>query len=390
MYPSKRQITLSDVTLGVPLPFSVYDTEGRLLLRTGVVISMQEQVERLIERKAVMGTDRATAEQRRAQPVLRSTAPPQRAPGEAMPVFDQMGSLILNLKHTVVTALKAPDQIDLTARITQFASKIQVLCRDDIDSSLAAPHLDYANPYIIVHQVMGAVLAEVIARRAGLTEQERLPLVCAALTRDIGMMTIQTELDQCDGPLPEGLKRAVNDHPTNGADILRRAGVVDEIWLEAVEQHHERLNGGGYPRRIQADAIGRGGRMLAIADTYSAMTKPRPYRNKEHFSQDALRGIYLQKDVSLDGGLIQAMIKEIGIFPPGSIVKLKSAEIAVIKHCTHKPVDAIAYTVYDQRGMPLLEPVRREASNPNFEIMGMVPFTQCRSAAVTIKRLWTK
>jgi len=214
--------------------------------------------------------------------------------------------------------------------------------------------------------------------------------VCAALTRDIGMFSVQDELDRCEGAMPESLKRVVLEHPLMGAEILRRGGVQDKIWLDAVEQHHERLNGGGYPRRIQGDGICRGGRVLAIADTYSAMTKPRPYRAKEHFAQNALRDIYLQKDVSLDGDLIQAMIKEIGIFPPGSIVKLKSGEIAVIKHCTHKPADAVMYTVYDQRGMPLLEPLRREAANPNYEIVSMVPFAECRSAAVTIKRLWTK
>ena len=388
MFPSKRQITHADVKLGEPLPFSVYDTEGRLLLRKGIVISMMEQVDRIIERRAVMGTSGLSAADRPPAPPRSPAAP--RTSGEAMPVFDQMGSLILNLKHSFATALKTPEQIDLVARIRQFASKIQALCKDDTASSLAAPHLDYVNPYVIVHQVMGAVLTELIARRGGLEAEERLPLVCAALTRDIGMFGVQDELDRCDGPLSESLKRAVFEHPLSGTEILRRSGVQDKAWLDAVEQHHERLNGSGYPRRIQGEDVSRGGRVLAIADTYSAMTKPRPYRNKEHFAQNALRDIYLQKDVNLDGDLIQAMIREIGIFPPGSIVKLKSGEVAVIKHCTHKPAEAVVYTVYDQRGMPLLEPIRREAANPNCEIVSMVPFTECRSAAVTIKRLWIK
>jgi HD-GYP domain-containing protein (c-di-GMP phosphodiesterase class II) len=393
MAPSRRQITLADVKLGIPLPFSVYDPEGRLLLRKGVVITMEEQVSRIVERRAVMGDDEAEPERTPAE--VRAALSPrpastQRMSGEAMPVFDQVGSLILNLKHSFSTALKSPDQIDLAARIRQFAGRIQLLCKADIDSALAAPHLDYVNPYIIVHQVMGAVLAEIIGRRSAMTDEERLPLVCAALTRDIGIFGIQNELDRCEGPLPDALRRVMQAHPVDGAQILRRAGVQDKRWLAAVEQHHERLNGAGYPLAMQADAIGQGGRILAIADTYSAMTKPRPYRNKELLAQNALRDIYLQKDVSLDGQLIGAMIKEIGIFPPGSIVKLKSGETGVIKHCTHKASEAVAYTVYDQRGMPLIEPMRRETADPDFEIVSMVPFTQCRSAAVTIKRLWLK
>ncbi|WP_420474474.1 HD-GYP domain-containing protein [Noviherbaspirillum sp. ST9] len=388
MFPSQRQITPADIKLGEPLAFSVYDQEGRLLLRKGIVITMQEQVDRIILRKALMGTDGPVSTERAAAPP-RST-PPLRAQGEAMPVFDQIGSLILNLKHTFATAVKTPDQIDLGVRVRQLAARIQALCKADIDSSLAAPHLDHANPYLIVHQVMGAVLAEVTARRAGLEEEARLPVVCAALTRDIGLFHVQAELDQANGALSDSLKRAVSEHPMAGATLLRSAGVDDATWLDAVEQHHERLDGKGYPRKLQSEGVAPAGRILAIADTYSAMTKPRPYRAKEYSSQNALRDIYLQKDVSLDGSLIQAMIREIGIFPPGSIVKLKSGEIAVIKHCTHKPADAVVYTVYDQRGMPMLEPIRREAANPNYEIMGMVPFTECRSAAVTIKRLWMK
>lgn len=386
MFPSKRQITSADITLGEPLAFSVYDVEGRLLLRKGIVITMPDQVERIIERRAVMGTDSAPPSS--ATPVAPRTT--TRIVGETSPVFDQIGSLILNLKHSFATALKTPDQIDLASRIRQFAAKIQALCAQDMDSALAAPHLDYVNPYIIVHQVMGAVLTELIARRYGLHEAERLPLVCAALTRDLAQALIQTELDQCDGPLPEALKQAVHAHPLQSVAMLRRAGVDEALWLDSVAQHHERLDGSGYARGLKADVISSGARILAIADTYSAMTKPRIYRNKGRAAQNALRDIYMQKDVLLDGELIQGMIKEIGVLPPGSIVRLKNGEIAVVKQCTSKPAEAHVYTVYDQRGMPLLEPLLRDASRPEFEIAGMVPFSECRAAAVTIKRLWIK
>lgn len=389
MYPSKRQITLADIPLGEPLPFSVYDVEGRVLLRKGVVVTMYEQVESLILRKAVMGSATPPA----AQPMLAASARaplPTRGLPEAAPAFEQVGSLILNLKHCYLTALKTPDQIDLPSRIAQFAARLQALCASDTDSALAAPHLDYVNPYLIVHQVMGAVLAECIGRRLGLEAQRRLPIVCAALTRGIGLAGVQNELELCDGPLPDALKRAVHAHPLQSGAILRRAGVADHAWLDSVEHYHERLDGGGYPQRLAGGAIGAGARMLAIADTYSAMTKPRPYRGKARVAQNALRDIYAQKDASLDGTLIQHMINEIGILPPGSIVRLKNGELAVIRQRTFKAAGAIAYTVYDPRGMPLIEPLRRDTSNPAHEITGMVPFTECRAAAVTIKRLWLK
>lgn len=238
---------------------------------------------------------------------------------------------------------------------------------------------------------MGAILTEVIGARKGLTVGERLPFVCAALTRDIGQLPIQSDLDKCSGPLPPRLKEAMLGHTVRGVEILSRAGVSDHAWLHSVRQHHERFDGSGYPLKLGGDSITWGGGVLAITDTYSAMTKPRPYRdNKAHFPQNALRDMYMGKDSSLDGELVQVLIKEIGILPPGSIVRLKNGEIAVIKNRTIKMSDAIAYSVYDQKGMPLVSPLRRETQSPEFEITGMVAFAECRSAAVAIKRLWVK
>jgi HD-GYP domain-containing protein (c-di-GMP phosphodiesterase class II) len=381
MTVSYRQLVASDIPLDQPLPFSVYDVDGRLLLKQGIVIAMPDQVDRLIARKAII---------RIAEPIGGSLHTPAAAPAVSAPVFEQIGSLIFTLKHIFMTALKTPEQIDLDGRIRQMAGRIQALCAAEADSALAAPQLDFSNPYIVVHQIMGAILTELIAARQNLAPTERLPLVCAALTRDIGQLAIQSQIDQCEGPLPDALRQALQTHPTRGVELLGRAGIADQTWLEAILQHHERLDGSGYPQQLQSDAIGLGGRLLAIADSFSAMIKPRPYRNQAHFPRNALRDMYLKKDSSVDGDLIQTLIKEIGLFPPGSVVRLKSGEIGVIKHATHKAADAIVFTVYDRHGMPLLEPVRREAGQPEFEILDLVPLIECRSAAITIKRLWNK
>jgi len=391
MRPSNRQITAADLILGVPLPFSVYDDEGRLLLRQGVVLTMPAQVSRIVERGVLMGVADAPARgagnASSGEPGL-LVALHSRAARQAGPVFEQMGSLILNLKHALVIALKMPAQIDLGLRVRQFAAKLQALCLEDADSALAAPHLDHATAYIIVHQVMGAVLAELIGRRCGMPEPERLSLVCAALTRDIGMFAWEAELDGIKGPLTAALRHSMQSHPTGGAIILRRAGIDDPLWLGALEQHHERLDGAGYPRALAGDAIGAGGRILAVADVYSAMTKPRPYREREYMAQSALREMFRQKEPGLDPALVQILIKEVGLLPPGSIIKLKNGEVAVIKQRTHALGTALAYTVYDQHGMPLLDPVRRDCAEPAFEVVGTVSFSTCRAAALTIKRVW--
>ena len=380
-----KKIVAADIVLGEPLPFSIFDENGRLLLRQGVVITMPDQVSRLIERRALI--EEPVLEIEAVRPVMSSRPLPVE---DTQSAFEQMGGLILNLKHVIGTALKTPEQIDVAARVGKIALAVQEVCRVDIDSALAAPCLDFQNPYIVVHQMMGAVLTELIARRKALPAEQRLSLICAALTRDLGQIPLQAELDNAGGPLPAALRARMLQHPEQSAELLTRAGVTDPVWLDAVRGHHERLNGSGYPAARTAEQIGLGARILAVADIYSAMEKPRPYRNKAHFPQNALKEIYLKKDAEIDGEMAHILISQIGLLPPGTLVKLQCGEIAVIKSPTVKAEGATVFSVFGKNGMVLAEPIKRETAQAGYEITGLLPYAECRSAAVTIKRVWAK
>ncbi|MCK9285670.1 MAG: HD domain-containing protein [Rhodocyclaceae bacterium] len=381
-----KKIVPADIVLGQPLPFSIFDENGRLLLRRGVVVTMPDQVDRLIARNAQRDEPRTPHE------AVATAASPQTPPPaeEEQSTFEQLGGLILNLKHVIGTALKNPEQIDVAARIGKIAAAVQELCEQDLDSALAAPSLDHHNPYIVVHQMMGAVLTELIARRKGLDPAQRLSLVCAALTRDFGQIRIQAELDGHPGPLPDALRLRLQQHPNESVALLEAAGVADPIWLQAVRGHHERFNGSGYPAGIRQELIAPGARILAVADIYGAMVKPRPYRAKAHFPQSALKDIYLKKDAEIDGEIAHALINQIGLFPPGTLVRLKCGEIAVFKKPTVKAEEATVYSIYGKNGMALSEPIRRETAQAGYEIVGLMPYAECRSAAITIKRVWAK
>lgn len=381
-----RKLVAANVVLGEPLPFSIFDEKGRLLLRQGVVITMPDQVDRLIARGALFeeidfpAATSAHLPQKAAVPIIE----------EKQAAFERLGTLLLNFKHVVTTALKTPEQIDVSTRVRKIAQALQENCHDDVDATLAACYLDYQNPYILVHQFMGAVIAEIIARRKGLNADERLPLVCAALTRDWGQIPLQAELERCEGPLPDALKSRMRGHPLQGAEMLIAAGVTEQGWLDAVRFHHERQDGSGYPRGLKGEAIPLGARILAIADTYSAMAKPRPYRKKAHYPQNALREIYLKKDAEMDAELANIFIREIGVLPAGSIVRLKCGEIAVIKSPSANANGALVFSIYGKTGMVLAAPVRRDTSLPEYEIAGLVPFSECRSASIMIKQVWRK
>lgn len=380
------KIVPADIDLGEPLGFSIYDENGRLLLRQGVVVTMPDQVDRLIARGAL----RADPVTEQESAIDRSHVSDHPIVHEAIPAYEQLSGLILNLKHVIGTALKMPEQIDITARVNKIASGVQQVCAEDIDAALAAPCLDFQNPYIVVHQMMGAVLTEIIAQGKGIPLDDRRSLVCAALTRDLGQISIQAELDKVLGPLPEDLRARMIQHPKRGVELLHQAGVTDTLWLDAVAGHHERLNGSGYPSSRSADLISVGARILAVADIYSAMEKPRPYRNKAHFPQNALKEIYLKKDAEIDGEMAHILISRIGLLPPGTIVKLSCGEVAVIKSPTVRAEGATVYSIYGKSGMVLADPIRRDTTQTGYAIASLVPYAEIRAAAVTIKRVWTK
>lgn len=380
-----KRLVAADVVLGEPLPYSVFDQKGHLLLRAGVVVSMPDQVDRLIVRGALIP---APIDEGAAEATFPLELPTTPARVATAPVFDRMASLILNLKHVATTALKSPEQIDLPVRLGRLATTLIGLCQEDPDGALAAPYLDTHSPNLIVHLVLGAVLAELVARRLGWSTGDRLALAGAALTRDWGQIALQSELDKAGPTLAAELQSRLRDHPELGATLLQQAGIRHPAWLEAVRQHHERLDGSGYPQGLAGAAIGMNARILAIVDCYSAMVRRRPHRAKPMHPQGALRELLDKARGPLDRDLLQLLIHEIGLFPPGSIVRLKCGEIAVVKRPALLPEAAEVFSVYNAEGGVLSAPLRRDTGNPEHKISGVLSLDECRSAAITIKRIW--
>lgn len=373
----------SDIVLGQPIGFSIYSRGGTLLFRRGSVIHMPDQISRLL----VRGAQYNEAETPDLRPYV--TNEPTPAPvDEDPPPFDHLSGLLLNLKHVLGTTLKSPEQIDVAARIGKMAQAVQAICHKDVDSALAAPSVDTHVPYLVAHQMMGAVLTELIAQGKGLDATQRLPLLCAALTRDIGQIMLQPELDKHPGYLPDDVLTQMRQHPQRSAQLLEQAGVTDPVWLATVRSHHERPDGKGYPAGLRGEELSLGAKILAVSDRYSAMTKMRPYRAQAHFPQNALKEIYLKKDTEVDEEIARILISKVGLLSPGTLVRLRSGEIAVVKSPTVKSDAAIVYSVYGKTGMILTTPARRDTSQPGCEIVGLVPFSECQTAVVSIRQVW--
>jgi len=140
-----------------------------------------------------------------------------------------------------------------------------------------ASTLEMRDPYTAGHQRRVAALAAAIARVLGIAEDEIHGIELAALVHDVGKVQVPAEILTKPGPLTSLEYQLVQVHAQAGHDILKG---IDFPWpvAQMVCQHHERLDGSGYPNHLYGDAILRGARIIAVADVVETMMNHRPYR----------------------------------------------------------------------------------------------------------------
>ena len=377
-----RPVSPGDIRLGEPLPYAVYDGSGMLLLKAGFVINTEKQRDVLIQNGSYVSLEEARAKASRPNLPVATVSDEHNA-------FEMFDLLKVRLKRTFDLYKSGGLSDDFVQRIEGIALTVQEACTHDTDAALANLHLDYDSSYAVIHHLQAAMLCELIGKKLGVPEDSRMPLIKAGLTHDIGLLDIQDILDQQTAPLRMDQRERINRHTTDSECILTTLGVREKAWLDPVRHHHERLDGTGYPDALAGDAIKLPTRVLAIADIYSAMVRDRPYR-KAMVSTEAMRKLMMEQGEKTDNRLISMMIKEIGVFPPGAIVKLVSGEVAVVKKRTGNTACPQVYSFIKPNGMPMLSPQPRDTAMEAHRIEGMVPFSAYKGSVVVLRGLWNR
>lgn len=138
--------------------------------------------------------------------------------------------------------------------------------------------LDARDRYTAGHSAAVAIYSRDIAARMGLTPEEQHLVHLCGLVHDIGKVGLPPGLLEKPGALTLDERRQMEDHPVIGERILSRVEDYTEI-ARIVRHHHERVDGHGYPDGLRSDAIPLLARIIAVADSYNAMTSDRPYRD---------------------------------------------------------------------------------------------------------------
>ncbi len=235
-------------------------------------------------------------------------------------------SFIVTLSHPVALAIQNALLVaDAEARERQLSETRQELKvstqslkdrekeRDELYLSVAKTLiavLENRDPYTRGHSERVAQLCRNTGAELGLEPKELHMIELAAHFHDIGKVGMADSIFFKAGPLSPSEQSEMRLHPTRSAEILRFLHFLEDT-LPAIEYHHERYDGTGYPRGLQGDAIPLAARILAVADSYDAMTSTRPYR-PARTDAEAINELRQGAGSQWDATVVDAFVRALG------------------------------------------------------------------------------
>ncbi|MFD1850981.1 HD-GYP domain-containing protein [Oceanobacillus bengalensis] len=205
---------------------------------------------------------------------------------------------------------------------------------DDIDKAVYTLHqYTTKNDYIYCHSIAVSILSSYLGRKLGYEKGEWLQIGIAGLLSDVGMAKINSEIVYKTGPLASYELNEVRKHPTYSYRLIENIPTITQAVKLAVLQHHERIDGSGYPLGITMKKIHPYARIIGISDTYHAMTSERVYKK----GLSPFKVIEEMKKVQFtkfDSQIVSKFISSLTNFSIGTKVKLsngKTGEIVFIE-----------------------------------------------------------
>lgn len=181
--------------------------------------------------------------------------------------------------------------------------------------------------YLYSHSVNTAVMAMLIAMKLDHEEKTLLEIGKSALMADVGMMLIPSSTFEHKGALTDEQRQIVEKHVEHSKQILSEIPDIIEEVVEAVFQHHERVDGKGYPKGLEGDDILPQAKIIAIADVFAAIREPRVYREKSGPVR-ALKAI--TRNRGFDPEIMRRFLATVSVYPVQSIVLLNNGAVGSV------------------------------------------------------------
>lgn len=216
-------------------------------------------------------------------------------------------------------------------------AEVKNVIGDIVDQIIRNPNIVYNmldirshDNYTYAHSVNVCVISVMVGVALNLNRRQLETLGIGALMHDIGKIQIDNKILNKPTKLDSQESDLIRKHARNGYELLRKKANINFLASHIVFQHHEREDGSGYPRGLTGKRIHSLSKIVAVADTYDAMTSNRAY-HKEITSLQALEEIKLESSYKFDPSVVEAFLQVVAPYPIGSILIFNSGDKAIVK-----------------------------------------------------------
>lgn len=288
--------------------------------------------------------------------IMPPVAPPRESEPTTVPFAEELPAAKQAYNAAKIIIQQSMDDVRMGRALNMTAvSEVVGSMADSIlrspDALTSLSRLKQFDEYTFFHSVNTSILALSVGKHLGYGRESLLQLGTGMLLHDIGKTQIPLEILNKPGRYEADEFEIMKHHVLRGAEILSNTTGLSDVFLKPTLEHHERVDGTGYPhRRIKKD-LSQFGLIAAIVDIYDAVTSDRCY-HKGKTPHDTLQLLYqLGTKGHVDSALVQQFVQVVGVYPVGSCVSLSTGETAIVKQVNHHDsLQPVVMLVTDEAG----------------------------------------
>ncbi|MGA2614244.1 MAG: HD-GYP domain-containing protein [Spirochaetia bacterium] len=241
--------------------------------------------------------------------------------------------------------------------VTEWTKKTIQMVHDNRDSLLRFVDMSAdGDRYLISHAVNTTILSMAIGEFLKAPPHRLIELGNACLLHEIGMFKLPPELRRSSQPLSEEQKKVLATHTLLGYRILKGISAPENVALASLE-HHERVDGTGYPRGLSGDKITEYAKIIAVACSYDAMISSRPFKSESLDGHSSIRDLLQKHRGHYDDRVLKAFVYTMSVYPVGTAVLLSNnSKGLVMKTDPTRPRCPIVRVFVDPEGRKLPDP----------------------------------
>lgn len=361
--PSLQPCCLTADMLGSPVPFDLFNSKGALLVRKGS--RLQDDAGYLLSQTLYRPRDHTEEDFQQQMQQLED-------------LYGRYGRLM------EAWNCRPEDVLELR----RLAGNLVHLCGGCSDLCVAmASHLG-GKSNAVRHSFATAIVAVLIGATLGWNLRRQHTLARAGLTMDLSLLSIEDEKTGSRRPLDEDERNDALRHPGRSAAMLLQSACVDNDWFAAVDQHHENLDGTGYPVGLKGSNISPEARVLRVADAWcTAVLLPSGQARRTPI--DAIHTMQRYIGMRFDPKVFQALKRLMGAYPPGTFVRLANRETAIVMRWDrHGALPKYATSVLTSTGEAAREFKVRPLTERGYCIRNYTYLDMAQMARFSLSRIW--